>query len=47
MMKLNGNEKVFLYEFDGYDHGSMPLPAHSVVKRYIRAICSGGPLPTR
>lgn len=47
MMKLNGNEEVFLYEFDGYDHGSMPLPAHSVVKRYIRAICSGGPLPTR
>jgi len=40
MMKLNGNDdNVILYEFDGYDHGSMPLPAHSVVKRCIRAVC--------
>lgn len=41
MMRLNGNENVFLYEFDGYDHGGMPYPAHKVVKRYIRAICDG------
>ena len=47
MMKLVGNENVFLYEFDGYDHGSMPSPAHSVVKRYIKAICEGKPLPSR
>jgi len=47
MMKLNGNEdNVFLYEFDGYDHGGMPVPAHSVVKRYIRHICKGT-LPSR
>ena len=46
MMKLVGNENVFLYEFDGYDHGEMPAPAHSVVKRYIRAICKGE-LPVR
>jgi len=46
MMKLVGNEKIFLYEFDGYDHGGMPAPAHSVVKRYIRAICKGE-LPVR
>jgi hypothetical protein len=47
MMKLNGNEdNVFLYEFDGYDHGGMPAPAHSVVKRYIRHICKGT-LPPR
>lgn len=47
MMKLNGNENVFLYEFDGYDHGSMPYPAHNVVKRYIRAISRGEALPVR
>ena len=46
MMRLNGNENVFLYEFDGYDHGGMPAPAHSVVKRYIRHICKGT-LPQR
>ena len=38
MMKLAGNEHVYLYEFDGYDHGSMPYPAHPVVKRYIKDI---------
>ena len=47
MMKLVGNEKVFLYEFDGYDHGGMPAPAHSVVLRYIKAICKDGSLPVR
>ena len=46
MMRLNGNEEVYLYEFDGYDHGGMPAPAHSVVKRYIRHICKGT-LPQR
>lgn len=46
MMKLVGNENVFLYEFDGYDHGGMPYPAHSVVKRYIKGICKGE-LPQR
>ena len=46
MMKLNGNDQVFLYEFDGYDHGSMPSPAHAVVKRYIRGILRGQ-IPSR
>ena len=46
MMKLVGNESIFLYEFDGYDHGAMPFPAHNVVKRYIKAICEGK-LPER
>ncbi len=46
MMKLVGNKNIFLYEFDGYDHGGMPYPAHNVVKRYIRAICKGE-LPAR
>ena len=47
MMKLNGNTDVFLYEFDGFDHGSMAKPAHEVVKRYIKAICKGEGLPAR
>ena len=47
MMKLVGNENIFLYEFDGYDHGGMPAPAHSVVKRYVQAISQGKPLPQR
>ena len=47
MMKLNGNENVFLYEFDGYNHSQMPFPAHNVVKRYIKAISGGEKLPVR
>ena len=44
MMRLNGNgDNVLLYEFDGYDHGSMAAPAHGVVKRCISAICKGEP----
>ena len=45
-MKLVGNDEVFLYEFDGYDHGGMYYPAHNVVKRYIRHIVAGT-LPER
>ena len=41
MMKLVGNDNVELYEFDGYDHGSMPYAGHPVMKRYIRAIVDG------
>lgn len=47
MMKLNGCEKIFLYEFDGHDHNNMPGPAHTVTKRFIRAISEGRPLPER
>jgi len=43
MMRLVGNEHTLLYEFDGYDHGSMAAPAHAVVKRCIRAVCEGKP----
>ena len=46
MMKLNGNEQVYLYEFDGHDHNTMPAPAHNVVKRFIRGIVNGR-LPER
>ena len=44
MMKLVGNEQVYLYEFDGFDHGSMPKPAHEVMKRQIRTITAGRPI---
>lgn len=44
LMKLAGNEHVYLYEFDGYDHGGMPAPAYPVMLRYIKAICNGEPL---
>ncbi|MBQ6254044.1 MAG: alpha/beta hydrolase [Bacteroidales bacterium] len=47
MMRLSGNEDIFLYEFDGYDHGGMAVPAHNVVKRFIRAISAGEKLPAR
>lgn len=41
MMKLAGNEQIFIYELDGYDHGNMPGPAFAIMKRYIKAICNG------
>ncbi len=47
MMKLNGCEQVYLYEFDGHDHNNMPGPAHTVTKRFIQAIANGRPLPER
>lgn len=43
MMKLIGNEKCYLYEFDGFDHGSMPTPAFPVMVRQIRSIVAGRP----
>lgn len=47
MMKLNGCDQIYLYEFDGHDHNNMPGPAHTITKRFIRAISEGRPLPTR
>jgi len=47
MMKLNGCENIYLYEFDGHDHNTMPSPAHNVTKRYVRAISAGQKLPDR
>ena len=45
MMKLNGCEQVYLYEFDGFDHGGMCTPGYEVMKRQIKNILSGQPLP--
>lgn len=36
MMKLNGHKEVYLYEFQGYDHGAMPHPAFPILVRYIK-----------
>ncbi|MBO4500174.1 MAG: alpha/beta hydrolase [Bacteroidaceae bacterium] len=47
MMKLNGCDQIYLYEFDGHDHNNMPGPAHTITKRFIRAISEDRPLPTR
>lgn len=41
MMKLCGSSNVFLYEFQGYDHGGMKRPALPVTVRHIRSICEG------
>lgn len=41
MMKLVGCSQVFLYEFQGFDHGAMCDPAFPVMVRHIRSICEG------
>ena len=37
MMKLVGHPDVTLYEFDGFDHGSMALPGFAVTREFIKA----------
>lgn len=41
MMKLVGHKNIILNEFDGFDHGGMDKPGHSVfmeyIKKYLRA----------
>jgi len=44
MMKLKGNEQVYLYEFQGFDHGKMCEPGHPVMVRQIRNILAGKPI---
>ena len=41
MMKLVGCPQVFLYEFQGYDHGGMCNPAYPVTVRIIRSLMKG------
>ena len=38
MMKLGGNSDVKLYKLDGYDHGSMAVPAHPILLREVKRI---------
>ena len=35
MMKLVGHPSVRLLELEGFDHGSMAHPAHSILLEYI------------
>lgn len=36
MLKIIGHPSAWLYELDGFDHGSMSHPAHSILLEYIR-----------
>lgn len=38
MMKVAGHENTYLYEMDGFDHGSMPQPAHPLMLRILREL---------
>lgn len=36
MLRLNGNGNTCLYEMQGYDHGGMAEPAHTILKEWIK-----------
>lgn len=36
MLKLSGHPHTELYELKGFDHGTMPVPGHNIVLRYIK-----------
>jgi acetyl esterase/lipase len=38
MMKVAGHRETYLYELDGYDHGSMAAPAFHILKDHIKRI---------
>lgn len=38
MMKLTGNDEVKIYKLDGYDHGSMAVPAHKILLDEVRRL---------
>ena len=38
MMKLIGHQNTRLYKLDGYDHGSMDVPAHHILLNEIESI---------
>lgn len=38
MMKVAGHKETYLYELDGYDHGSMYVPAFHLLKNHIKEI---------
>lgn len=40
MLKLVGHKDVSMYELDGYDHGDMAVPAHAILKKHIKRLCS-------
>ncbi|WP_163707888.1 alpha/beta hydrolase [Mangrovibacterium lignilyticum] len=38
MMKVAGHQQSHLYEMDGFDHGSMPLPAYPLTLRILKEL---------
>mgnify|MGYP001420394898 FL=1 len=36
MLKIIGHPAAYLYELQGFDHGTMSHPAHSILLEYIR-----------
>ena len=40
MLKLVGHKDVTIYELDGYNHGDMAVPAHAILKKNIKRLCS-------
>ena len=40
MLKLVGHPDVSIYELDGYNHGDMAVPAHAILKKQIKRLCS-------
>ena len=38
MMKVAGHSQTKLYEMDGFDHGSMPLPAYPLTLRILKEL---------
>jgi len=38
MMKVSGHKETYLYELDGYDHGSMAAPAFHILKNHIKQL---------
>lgn len=38
MMKENGHKNCYLYELDGFDHGTMVSPAFHILKNHIKNI---------
>lgn len=43
MMKVAGHKETYLYELDGYDHGSMASPAFHILKKHIERISQEKP----
>ena len=41
MMKVAGHKNTYIYELDGYDHGSMAAPAFHILKNHVNAILKG------
>ncbi len=38
MMKVNGNERAYLYEFDGFNHGEMAVPGYALALKILKGL---------